>query len=126
MASMRSGWNQDQRSVLIENRTVQNDSYQSMQPTAERIQAYVEHSNDASGATAAMQAGNEEVATLVSQVQTLQAQEITSARAEVQQDAQEQAEEAYAEQERQAVRGDWDNPQQPTTSLMSAFPAADQ
>jgi conjugal transfer/entry exclusion protein len=73
-----------------------------------------------------MQAGNEEVATLVAQLQALQAQEITDGRAEVERDAQDQAEQAYAEQQRQAVRGDWTNPQQPSTSLVNAFPSADQ
>jgi P-type conjugative transfer protein TrbJ len=124
--SLRSGWDQEQRSVLVENRTVQNQTYLNLQPTAQRIQSYVEHSNSASGATAAMQAGNEEVATLVAQIQTLQAQEITDARAEVERDAKAQAEQAYAEQQRQSVRGDWSNPQQPSTSLVNAFPTADQ
>ena len=73
-----------------------------------------------------MQAGNEEVASLVAQLQSLQAQEITDARAEVERKAQEQAEEAYGDQQCQAVRAGWDNPQQPTTSLVDAFPAANQ
>ena len=124
--SMRSGWDQEERSVLVENRTVQNETYLNLQPTAQRIQSYVEHSNSASGATSAMQAGNEEVATLVAQLQALQAQEITDARAEVERAAQDQAEQAYAEQQRQAVRGDWTNPQQPSTTLANAFPTADQ
>jgi P-type conjugative transfer protein TrbJ len=124
--SMENGWDQEERNVLVENRTVQNQTYLNMQPTADRIQSYVQHSNSASGATSAMQAGNEEVATLVAQIQTLQAQEITDARGEVEQDAQDQAEQAYAEQQRQAVRGDWDNPQQPSTSLVNAFPMANQ
>jgi P-type conjugative transfer protein TrbJ len=124
--SMRSGWDQEERSVLVENRTVQNETYLNLQPTAQRIQSYVEHSNSASGATSAMQAGNEEVATLVAQLQALQAQEITDARAEVERDAQDQAEQAYAEEQRQAVRGDWTNPQQASTTLANAFPMADQ
>jgi type IV secretion system protein TrbJ len=124
--SMQSGWDQDTRNVLIENRTVQNQTYLNLQPTAQRIQSYVEHSNSASGATAAMQAGNEEVATLVAQIQTLQAQEITDARAEVERNARDQAEQAYADQQRQAVRGDWSNPQQPTGSMVNAFPLANQ
>jgi P-type conjugative transfer protein TrbJ len=124
--SLRSGWDQEQRSVLVENRTVQNETYLNLQPTAQRIQSYVEHSNSASGATSAMQAGDEEVATLISQLQTLQAQEITDARAEVERDARDQAEQAYAAQQRQAVRGDWAGPQQPSTSLVNAFPMADQ
>jgi P-type conjugative transfer protein TrbJ len=124
--SMQSGWDQDARNALIENRTVQNQTYLNLQPTAQRIQSYVEHSNSASGATAAMQAGNEEVATLVAQIQTLQAQEITDARAEVERNARDQAEQAYAEQQRQAVRGDWSNPQQPNSSMVNAFPMANQ
>ena len=124
--SMQSGWDQEERNVLIENRTVQNQTYLNLQPTAQRIQSYVEHSNSASGATAAMQAGNEEVATLVAQIQTLQAQEITDARAEVERNARNQAEQAYADQQRQAVRSDWNNPQQPTRSMVKAFPMANQ
>jgi P-type conjugative transfer protein TrbJ len=124
--SMQTGWDQEQRNVLIENRTVQNQTYLSLQPTADRIQAYVEHSNSAAGGTSAMQAGNEEAATLVAQLQALQAQEITDARGEVERDAQDQAEQAYADQQREAVRGDWVNPQQPSTSLVNAFPTADE
>jgi P-type conjugative transfer protein TrbJ len=124
--SMQNGWDQEERNVLVENRTVQNQTYLNMQPTADRIQSYVEHSNSASGATSAMQAGNEEVATLVAQLQALQAQEITDARAEVERNAQDQAEQAYALQQQQAVRGDWANPQQPTSSMSNAFPLAGQ
>ena len=124
--SMQNGWDQEERNVLVENRTVQNETYLNLQPTAQRIQSYVEHSNSASGATAAMQAGNEEVATLVAQIQTLQAQEITDARAEVERNARDQAEQAYADQQRQAVRGDWSNPQQPSSSMVNAFPMANQ
>jgi type IV secretion system protein TrbJ len=124
--SMQTGWDQEERSVLIENRTVQNQTYLNLQPAAQRIQSYVEHSNSASGATSAMQAGNEEVATLVAQLQALQAQEITDTRAEVERNAQDQAEQAYALQQQQAVRGDWANPQQPTSSIANAFPLAGQ
>jgi len=124
--TMENGWDQEERNVLVENRTVQNQTYLNMQPTADRIQSYVEHSNSASGATSAMQAGNEEVATLVAQLQALQAQEITDARAEVERNAQDQAEQAYALQQQQAVRGDWANPQQPTSSMANAFPLAGQ
>lgn len=126
IADMRTGWDQEERNVLIENRMVQNDTYRDLQPTAQRIQAYVEKSNAAPGPTAATQAGNEELATLVAQLQSLQAQEISDARGDVERDAQDQAEQAYAEQQRQAVRGDWNNPQQPSTSVVDAFPTANQ
>jgi P-type conjugative transfer protein TrbJ len=124
--SMQSGWDQEERSVLVENRTVQNQTYLNLQPTAQRIQDDVNQSNSASGATAAVQAGNEEIGTLVAQLQALQAQEITDARAEVERKAQQQAEEAYAQAQRQAVRGDWDSPQQPSETLINAFPLAGQ
>jgi len=124
--TMRDGWNQEARNVLIENRTVQNDTYLNLAPTAQRIGQYVEKSNAAPGATAAMQAGNEELATVVAQLQTLQAQEITDARGDAERDAQDQAEDAYGQQQRQAVRGEWDNPAPPTTSLVNAFPLAGQ
>jgi conjugal transfer/entry exclusion protein len=124
--SMQSGWDQEDRNVLIENRTVQNETYLNLSPTADRIQQLVEHSNSASGATAAMQAGNQETAELIAQLQTLQAQEITDARGEVERDARRQAEDAYGQQQRQSVRRTWDNPQQPTTMVVDAFPAANQ
>jgi P-type conjugative transfer protein TrbJ len=124
--SMQSGWDQEDRNVLIENRTVQNETYLNLSPTADRIQQLVEHSNSASGATAAMQAGNQETAELIAQLQTLQAQEITDARGEVERDARRQAEDTYGQQQRQSVRGTWDNPQQPTTTVVDAFPAANQ
>ena len=105
---------------------MQNQTYLNLQPTAQRIQAYVEKSNSAAGATAAMQAGNEEVATLVAQLQAMQAQEITDARREVELNAQDQAEQAYGEEQRQAVRGDWSNPQPPSSAMTNAFSSANQ
>jgi hypothetical protein len=62
----------------------------------------------------------------VAQVQAMQAQEITDARGEVERDAQEQADEAYGDQQRQAVTADSENPQAPTASLVDAFSSANQ
>lgn len=124
--SMRDAWDQEDRSVLVENRTVQNDSYQSLATTAQIIGNDLAQSNAAPGQTAAVQAGNEELATVVTQLQTLQAQEITDARGEAERVAQDQAEAAYAQEQKQLVRGDWDNPQAPGEALVSAFPLADQ
>jgi conjugal transfer/entry exclusion protein len=124
--SMRAGWDQEARSVLVENRTVQDDAYQSLATTAQIVGNDLAESNAAPGQTAAVQAGNEELATLVSQIQTLQAQEITDARGQAERGAQEQAEAAYAQEQKQLVRGDWDNPQPPTETLVSAFPLADE
>jgi P-type conjugative transfer protein TrbJ len=122
----RDRWEQEQRRVLIENRTVQNHVYRDLAATAQRMGQYVEKSNAAPGTTAAVQAGNEELATLVAQLQAMQAQEITDARGDVEQAAQEQAEAAYGEAQRLAVRGGWDNPQPPATGLVNPFPSVAQ
>lgn len=119
--AMQNRWDQEARYIFIENRTVQNQTYLSLAPTAERMAQYVEHSNTAPGVTAVLQAGNEELATLVAQLQALQAQEVTDARGEVERDARAQAEEAYAEQQRQAVRAGWNNPAPPSSRLADAF-----
>jgi type IV secretion system protein TrbJ len=124
--NMRDQWDQEQRRVLVENRTVQNHVYLDLTPTAQRMGEYVEKSNAAPGPTAAVQAGNEELATLVAQIQAMQAQEITDGRGDTEHAAQEQAEEAYGEAQRLAVRGTWDNPQPPATGLVNPFPLAAQ
>jgi P-type conjugative transfer protein TrbJ len=74
---------------------VQNQVEQDLAPTAQRIEQYVEKSNAAPGVTAAVQAGNEELATVVAQIQALQALEITDGRTEAELQAQLQAEDAY-------------------------------
>ena len=126
MQELRDGWERQQRDVLVENRTVQNRVAQDLAPTADRIQRYVEKSNAAPGVTAAVQAGNEELATVVAQVQAMQALEITDARGEVERAAQEQAEDAYAADQRAKVRRGWDSPPSPTTGLVNPFPLAAQ
>ena len=126
LQAMQTRWDQEARRILVQNRTVQNDTVRDMAPTAERMNQYVEHSNAASGITAAVQAGNEELATLVAQLQALQAQELTDARGEVERDARAQAEEAYAEAQCRAVRAGWDNPPPPTSGLADAFSLARQ
>lgn len=124
MQSMQARWDQESRRILIENRTIQNDTVLNLAPTADRIGQYVQHSNAVSGITAAMQAGNEELATLVAQLQGLQSQELTEARGEVEREARAQAEEAYAEAQCQAVRAGWNHPPPPTSSIADAFPLA--
>jgi P-type conjugative transfer protein TrbJ len=121
MHTMRGQWQQSQRDAVVENRTVQNHVEQDLQPTAQRMQAYVEKSNAAPGPTAAVQAGNEELATVVAQVQALQALEITSARTDAQVEAQEQAERAYHEAEAQKVMANFYNPPKPTGQVSGYF-----
>jgi len=106
-------WEQRHRDVLVENRRVQNEVAQSVEPTRQRVAEYVEHSNSAPGVTAAMQAGNEVVATLAGQLQALEVLEVTEARAESEQYAREQSEDAYAAQRRAWVMRDWQAPADP-------------
>jgi P-type conjugative transfer protein TrbJ len=108
--AQRLAWEQRQRDSLAENRTVQNRVYSELDPTRTRVAEYVEHSNAAPGATAAVQASNELTATLVAQLQTMQAIEVTDARGEAEREAQDQAEAAYHEQRKQEVMQDWAAP----------------
>jgi P-type conjugative transfer protein TrbJ len=105
--AQRLAWEQRQRDSLAENRTVQNRVYGELDPTRTRVAEYVEQSNAAPGATAAVQASNELTATLVAQLQAMQAMEVTDARGDAEREAQDQAEAAYHEQRRQAVMEDW-------------------
>jgi P-type conjugative transfer protein TrbJ len=95
MSQVRREWAERGRSALVENRAVQNQVEQDLAPTAQRIEQYVEKSNAAPGVTAAVQAGNEELATVVAQIQALQALEITDGRTDAELQAQLQAEDAY-------------------------------
>jgi len=106
-------WEQRHRDVLVENRRMQNEIAQNVESVRERVAEYVEHSNAAPGVTAAMQAGNEVAATLTAQLQALQALEVTEARAESEQYAREQSEDAYAAQRRAWVMRDWQAPADP-------------
>jgi type IV secretion system protein TrbJ len=109
MESIQPRWEQRRRDALVENRQIQNQVAQDLEPTRQRVAEYVERSNAAPGVTAALQAGNELTATLAAQVQAIEALEVTSARADAEQEAREQSEEAYG-QERQAwVMRDWDS-----------------
>ena len=94
--SLRDQWLASQRTVLVENRRVQNAVYGDLAATQTRVTRYVQRSNAAPGMTAAVQANNELTATLIGQVQALQTLEITRARAEVEADARRQSEEEFA------------------------------
>lgn len=96
VGSLRDAWVASQRSVLVENRRVQNAVYGDLAATQTRVTGYVQRSNAAPGMTAAVQANNELTATLIGQVQALQTLEITRARAEVEAEARRQSEEEFA------------------------------
>ena len=124
MASRRAAWAAEDRRVLVENRTVQDAAYAALKPTADRVGEYVRRGNAAPGVTAATQAGNETLATVVAQLQTLQAQEVTDGRGEAERLARDQAEAAYADHQRQSVRAGWDQPAAPNGPVDDAFSSA--
>jgi conjugal transfer/entry exclusion protein len=124
ISNQRNQWDAQERAALVENRTVQNQTYQNIAVTATRIANDLEQSNHAPGMTAAVQAGNEEIASLIAQLQTLTGQEITDARTEAEREAREQAEDAYATQQVNAVRAGWNNSTTPVTGLADVFPLA--
>jgi P-type conjugative transfer protein TrbJ len=122
MDQIRQGWADRGRETLVENRAVQNQVEQDLAPTSQRIAQYVQKSNSAPGVTAAVQAGNEELATVVAQVQALQALEITDGRTEAELQAQLQAEDAYGRAEGQKVlRGMYQHAKS-QTPLTNMFP----
>lgn len=107
MEELRRWWLATQRASVALARTVQNRVYSQMQPTQARVDEYVAQSNIAPGPTAATQAGNEIIATLIAQLQAIHAREIADTRAELEREAQTQAEEAFARQRRDHLMRDW-------------------
>jgi conjugal transfer/entry exclusion protein len=110
MAELRRAWLASQRASVALARTVQNRVYSEMEPTQTRIDEYVAQSNVAPGPTAATQAGNEIIATLIAQLQAVHAREIADTRAELEREAEAQAEEAFARQRREHLMRDWNRP----------------
>jgi conjugal transfer/entry exclusion protein len=109
MVELRRAWLASQRASVALARTVQNRVYSEMEPTQTRVDEYVVQSNAAPGPTAATQAGNEIIATLIAQLQAVHAREIADTRAELEREAQAQAEEAFARQRREHLMRDWNH-----------------
>lgn len=105
--TVRAQWTRQHREALVQARAIQNRAYASMPRTAERIAEYLEQSAQSPGPTAAVQAGNELVATLVGQVQTLESLEITANREALEREAARQAEEARTRFRRERLMRDW-------------------
>lgn len=105
--ALQRAWTSAERTALVEARAVQNRVYRQMAPTQERIGAYIEQSNQAPGPTAALQAGNEVTATLIAQLQAMQALEVADGRAELERLAIAQADAAYRRALRTRVMADW-------------------
>ena len=110
VGEIRSAWAQQHREALLQARLAQNRAYESMPRTAERIREYLEQSSTSPGPTAAVQAGNEILATVVGQVQTLETLEMTAHREALEREAARQAEAARTRLYREEVMADW--PQQ--------------
>ncbi len=113
VSSLRSAWMIQQRDAVVQARVTQNRAYAAMPRAARRIEEYLEESASAAGPTAAVQAGNEILGTIVGQFQTLQALEITAAREALEREAARQAEEARTRYRRESVMRDW-----PTTTTV--------
>ena len=105
--SLQQQWQQNQRSALIENRQIQNQIVTEMPATSSQVGQLVAASNSAPGATSALQAGNQIVATLAGQLQELEALEASNQRTYAQKQAINQSQRAYADQQRVAVMSDW-------------------
>ena len=118
--ALQQQWQQNQRAALIENRQVQDQVVQQMPTTTSQVGRLVAASNSAPGATAAVQAGNQIVATLANQMQQLEVLEASDQRTLVQKQAIRQSQAAYADAQRQAVMSDWNTPV-PTQPVMMPF-----
>ena len=110
MLALQQQWQQNQRSALVENRQIQNQIVAQMPTTSSQVGQLVAASNSAPGATSALQAGNQIVATLAGQLQELEALEASNQRTSVQKQAINQSQRAYADQQRGAVMSDWNTP----------------
>ena len=118
--ALQQQWQQSQRNALIENRQVQNQVVQQMPAMTSQVGQLVTASNTAPGATAAIQAGNQIVATLANQMQQLEVLEAGDQRTRAQKLAIRQSQAAYADQQRQAVMSDWNSPA-PTQPVVMPF-----
>jgi P-type conjugative transfer protein TrbJ len=110
MLALQQQWQQNQRSALVENRQIQNQIVAQMPATSSQVGQLVAASNSAPGATSALQAGNQIVATLAGQLQELEALEASNQRTSAQRQAIYQSQRAYADQQRAAVMRDWNTP----------------
>jgi P-type conjugative transfer protein TrbJ len=108
--ALQQQWQKSQRSALVENRQIQNQIVAQMPATSSQVGQLVAASNSAPGATSALQAGNQIVATLAGQLQQLEALEASNQRTSVQKQAIDQSQRAYAVQQRAAVMSDWNTP----------------
>lgn len=110
LRGMRQDWVEAQRESVTGGWTLQNTVLDDMEATGDRVGEYISRSNGAPGTTAAVQASNELLATVTGQLQQLQSLQISHQRLTLEEVAQEQAEDAFAEQRREAVMSDWTAP----------------
>jgi len=107
VAALKQRWLESQRAGVLQIQALQARTVAEMAAAQARVGDYVERSNAAPGQTAVLQASNETLATLTAQVQNLQALEIAQTKAELEVDAQSQAEAAFQRQRRDAMMRDW-------------------
>lgn len=119
--NLQAQWNQQYRDALIENRSVQNRVVQSMAQTQGEITQIVQASNAAPGDLAAVQAHNDLLAVLSRELTQLSSVKLVRSRMKADQMARAASEAAYAQQQRQVVRGNWANPPKPSGTMRNPF-----
>src|ERR1700722_15964494 len=119
--SDESTWTDNQRQALVENRQLQNQVYQDMDTTTQQVQDIVDASNSASGETSAIQAHNDLLAVASGELAKLQSLKLARSRLKTEKLAQQKSESSFWEAERAWVRTDWDNPAQPTETVVDPF-----
>ncbi len=100
---LQQQWTQGYRQVLVENRQVEDAVYRQMPQTTSQIQQIVTASNSAPGETAAIQAHNDLLAVLSSELASMEALRATRLRAKVETRARKQSEDAYTVAQGSAV-----------------------
>ncbi len=111
--ALRRDWIALERAALVNARVVQNRVVEEVGAAQSRVAEYVTRSNAAPGPTAATQAGNEILATLIEQLMALSALELSAGRAELEQEAAQQAARAY----QAALRAQLHRPLVPSTAI---------
>ena len=118
MAALRTQWNQNNRAAVIQNRLLENQIVANMPSDSQQIGGIVAASNGAPGLTAAIEAHNQLLANLSSQIGRIIALEVAKNRLHTQLSAQQQSRRAYHAAVRLWVLHAWNHPtrSQPITN----------
>ena len=112
MAELRTQWDQNNRTSVIQNRLLENQIVSNMPADSQQIGGIVAASNSAPGLTAAIEAHNQLLANLSVQIGRIIALKVAKNRLHAQLSAQDQSRQAYHAAVRHWVMHDWNNPTQ--------------